>query len=203
MITPLLLLLIAVIALTVAIVVGVIVYAQRKNQGSPPPNPASPQDPFANDAGGTTGDPRALKAGDMIDWGNERTWIRGTLRLSEGGFTWSEHFLEVEGGKRWLSVEEDPDVELALWTGRPDLELIPQGKSVELEGVVYKLQEKGTGSYRSEGTTGLKATGGLDYADYESDDGRLLSFERFDHGGWEASTGTKVAPGTFTIYPGS
>ncbi|WP_285734435.1 DUF4178 domain-containing protein [Nocardiopsis sp. ATB16-24] len=197
-------LLLLLIVVIVVIVVGVIVYAQRaKNQATPSQSPAPPQDPFANDGGGTTGDPRSLKAGDMIDWGNERTWIRGTLRLSEGGFTWSEHFLEVEGGKRWLSVEEDPDVELALWTGRPDLELIPQGKSIELEGVVYKLQEKGTGSYRSEGTTGLKATGGLDYADYESDDGRLLSFERFDHGGWEASTGTKVTPGTFTIYPGS
>lgn len=187
-----------------AIVVGVLIYAQRsrKKQTAPAP-PPPPRDPFADSGESTAGDPRALKAGDMIDWGVERTWIRGTLRLSEGGYTWSEHFLEVEEGKRWLSVEEDPDVELALWTGRPDLEIIPQGRSLEVEGVVYRLEERGSGSYRSEGTTGLKAEGGLDYADYESADGKLLAFERFDHGRWEVSTGTKVAPGTFTIYPGS
>ncbi|MBR8744320.1 DUF4178 domain-containing protein [Nocardiopsis sp. MG754419] len=190
--------------LIVGIVIGVLIYTQRsrsQKQDTPPP---PPQDPFAASATtDTAGDPLAIKAGDMIDWGNERTWIRGTLRLSEGGYTWSEHFLEVEGGKRWLSVEEDPDVELALWSGRPDLSLVPQGKSIELEGVTYKLEEKGSGSYRSEGTTGLKAQGGMDYADYESDDGQLLAFERFDHGNWEVSTGQKIAAGTFTIFPGS
>ncbi|GAA1450309.1 DUF4178 domain-containing protein [Nocardiopsis tropica] len=192
------------ILLIVAAVAGVLIYLQRsKQRQAPPPPPAAPRDPFADQGDSAAGDPRSIKAGDMIDWGAERTWIRGTLRLSEGGYVWSEHFLEVEGGKRWLSVEEDPDVELALWSGRPDLDLTPHSKTIELEGVTYRLQEKGSGSYRSEGTTGLKAQGGLDYADYESSDGRLLSFERFDHGGWEASTGTKVAPGTFTIYPGS
>lgn len=192
--------------LVAVIVVGVVVYTQRsknKKKSESAKAPAPPQDPFANAGSDTAGDPRTIKAGDMIDWGTERTWIRGTLRLSEGGYVWSEHFLEVEGAKRWLSVEEDPDVQLSLWIGRPDLDLVPQGKSIELEGVVYKLEEKGTGSYRSEGTTGLRSQGGLDYADFESADGKLLSFERFDHGRWEASTGTKIAPGTFTIYPGS
>ncbi|WP_017590291.1 DUF4178 domain-containing protein [Nocardiopsis ganjiahuensis] len=190
--------------LIVGIVIGVLIYKQRsaarKQDTAPPP----PQDPFAGPSTtDTAGDPRNIKAGDMIDWGTERTWIRGTLRLSEGGYVWSEHFLEVEGGKRWLSVEEDPDVELALWTGRPDLTMVPQGKSIELEGVTYKLEEKGSGSYRSEGTTGLKAEGGMDYADYESADGKLLAFERFDHGSWEVSTGEKIHAGTFTIFPGS
>jgi len=190
--------------LIAGIVIAVLIYKQRSQAQKKDTPPPPPQDPFAASATtDTAGDPRNIKAGDMIDWGNERTWIRGTLRLSEGGYVWSEHFLEVEGGKRWLSVEEDPDVELALWTGRPDLTMVPQGKSIELEGVTYKLEEKGSGSYRSEGTTGLKAEGGMDYADYESEDGQLLAFERFDHGSWEVSTGTKVAPGTFTIFPGS
>lgn len=193
-----------VILLVVAIVVGIMLYKQRAKaqQSQAPAQPAAPADPFAT-ATETEGDPRSVKAGDMIDWGNERTWIRGSLRLSEGGAVWAEHFLEVEGGRRWLSVEEDPDLQLSLWSARPDLDLVPQGKAMEVEGTVYKLQEKGTGSYRSEGTTGLKPEGGLDYVDYEADDGSLLSFERFDHGSWEASTGKTIMPGTFTIYPGS
>lgn len=190
--------------LIVGIVIGVLIYTQRSRSRKQDTAPPPPQDPFAaSSTTDTAGDPLAIKAGDMIDWGNERTWIRGTLRLSEGGYVWSEHFLEVEGGKRWLSVEEDPDVELALWTGRPDLTMVPQGKSIELEGVTYKLEEKGSGSYRSEGTTGLKTEGGMDYADYESSDGQLLAFERFDHGSWEVSTGEKIHAGTFTIFPGS
>ncbi len=192
-----------VILLVVAIVVGIMLYNQRaKAQQKQAPAPAAPADPFA-DATETEGDPRGIKASDMIDWGNERTWIRGSLRLSEGGYVWAEHFLEVEGGRRWLSVEEDPDLQLSLWNARPDLDLVPQGKVMEVEGTKYELQEKGSGSYRSEGTTGLKPEGGLDYVDYEAEDGSLLAFERFDHGSWEASTGSKIMPGTFTIYPGS
>ncbi|MBE3000323.1 DUF4178 domain-containing protein [Nocardiopsis sp. HNM0947] len=193
-----------VILLVVAIVVGIMLYNQRAKaqQKQAPAQPAAPADPFAN-ATETEGDPRGIKAGDMIDWGNERTWIRGSLRLSEGGYVWAEHFLEVDGGRRWLSVEEDPDLQLSLWSARPDLDLVPQGKVMEVEGTKYELQEKGSGSYRSEGTTGLKPEGGLDYVDYEAEDGSLLAFERFDHGSWEASTGAKIMPGTFTIYPGS
>nr|WP_028648871.1 DUF4178 domain-containing protein [Nocardiopsis sp. CNT312] len=186
----------------VAVIIAVVV-ALRKNQTKAAPHaPTTPKDPFAPE-GDTTGDPRTLKAGDMLDWGVERTWIRGSLRLSQGGFTWTEHFFETEEGKAWLSVEEDPTLELAVWDARPDVELTPHAKTLEFEGVTYRLDEKGSGSYRSEGTTGLKAAGGMDYADYESSDGRLLSFERFDHGPWEASVGRKVLPGSFTIYPGS
>ncbi|WP_285759558.1 DUF4178 domain-containing protein [Nocardiopsis ansamitocini] len=196
-----------VVALIVGVVVGVVVYLLGRSKKATVPAPATPQpkapaDPFA-EVGGTEGDPRSLKAGDMVDFGVERSWIRGSLRLSEGGSVWSEHFLEVEGGRRWLSVEEDPDVQLVMWTGRPDLDLVPGPKRLEVDGVQYGLSERGTASYRSEGTTGLRERGGMDYADYKSRDGHHLSFERFDHGSWEASLGTSVAPGSFTIYPGS
>ncbi|WP_067970529.1 DUF4178 domain-containing protein [Nocardiopsis trehalosi] len=186
----------------VAIAVAAVRAARRRTPARPAPAaPAAPRDPFA-DTAETSGDPLALKAGDMLDFGAERSWIRGTLRLSEGGSTWAEHFLEVEGGRRWLSVEQDPDVQMALWTSRPDLDLTPHSDTLELEGVRYRLVERGTASYRSEGTTGLRAEGGMDYADYEGPDGRHLSFERFDHGRWEPSVGTTLAPGSFTVYPG-
>ncbi|MDA0567301.1 DUF4178 domain-containing protein [Streptomonospora sp. S1-112] len=191
---------VAVAAAAIAVAVVVLRNARRRPPAAPPTPPA-PADPFA-DIGETQGDPLRLKAGDMLDFGAERTWIRGTLRLSEGGAVWAEHFVEVEGGRRWLSVEQDPDVQMALWTGRPDLDLTPHGSEVELDGVRYRLTERGSASYRSEGTTGLRAEGGMDYADYESADGRLLSFERFDHGRWEPSTGVPLTRADFTVYPG-
>ncbi|MDA8369546.1 MAG: DUF4178 domain-containing protein [Nocardiopsaceae bacterium] len=194
---PLLLLL-----LLIVVIAGIIVLWRRGRSTAAPAAPAPPSDPFA-DVGETQGDPLTLKVGDMLDFGAERTWVRGSLRLTEGGATWAEHFLEVEDGKRWLSVEQDPDLTMALWTGRPELDLTPHGREVELEGVRYRITERGTASYRSEGTTGLRAQGGMDYADYEGPRGERLSFERFDHGRWEASTGTTVGRGEFTIYPAS
>ncbi|RCV49189.1 hypothetical protein DEF23_19490 [Marinitenerispora sediminis] len=137
----------------------------------------------------------------MLDFGAERTWIRGTIRLSEGGATWAEHFLEVEGARRWLSVEQDPDLQMVLWTGRPDLDLAPDRDTIEVDGVRYRLSERGSAAYRSEGTTGLRPEGRVDYADYEGPGGRRLSFERFDRGGWEPSLGVTSVPGEFTIFP--
>ncbi|WP_461000954.1 DUF4178 domain-containing protein [Streptomonospora sediminis] len=202
---PLLIISAAVLVVVIAAAIMVAGLVRRQLRGSrrtaAPSRPAAPADPFA-DIGETQGDPLRLKAGDMLDFGAERTWIRGTLRLSEGGAVWAEHFLEVENGRRWLSVEQDPDLQMALWTGRPDLELTPHGREVELEGVRYRLTERGSASYRSEGTTGLRAEGGMDYADYEAADGsgRLLSFERFDHGRWEPSTGTPLNRAAFTVF---
>ncbi|MFC3998980.1 DUF4178 domain-containing protein [Nocardiopsis sediminis] len=192
-----------IIAVAVAGVAGVafLVGRARSQPAPPPPKPdPTPRDPFA-DLTESSGDPTSLKAGDMLEFGTERSWIRGTLRLAEGGSVWAEHFLEIDEGRRWLSVEEDPDVKMALWTGRPELDLTPHSKTIELEGVRYRLTERGTASYRSEGTTGLRAKGGMDYADYEGPGGRLLAFERFDHGKWEPSVGTALTPGSFTIYP--
>ncbi|MBB6173604.1 hypothetical protein HNR23_003664 [Nocardiopsis mwathae] len=205
--------------LAIAGLIALLVYLWRPNRPSapghhhphpapghaypPPPQPAhdAPRDPFA-DTTHTQGDPRTLKAGDMLDFGSDRTWIRGSLRLTEGRFTWSEHFLEVEQGKRWISVQEDPGLELALWTGRPDLQLAPDAPTIDVDGSTFRLTERGSASYRSEGSTGHPAHGAMDYADYEGPGGRLLAFERFDHGPWEVSTGESVVPGTFTIYPG-
>ncbi|MEY9210729.1 DUF4178 domain-containing protein [Thermobifida halotolerans] len=194
---------VAALVVFVVIVVVYLVVRGRTASAPPPPAPRAPQDPFAEQ--GTQGDPRTLKVGDMLDFGVERVWVRGTLRLSEGGWEWAEHFVNDGGGgeRRWLSVEEDPDVQVVLWTARPDLEMVPGPRELDVEGVRYRLVERGTASYRSEGTTGLRASGGMDYADYEGPGGKHLSFERFDHGAWEASLGVDVAPGGFTIYPSS
>ena len=177
-------------------------FVRSRKTAAPPPAPAPLRDPFADS--GPQGDPRAIKVGDMLDIGIERVWVRGTLRLSEGGWQWAEHFVD-EGGtgqRRWLSVEEDPDVRMVLWTSRPDLDVVPGPATLTVDGVTYRLVERGTASSRSEGTTGLRASGGMDYADYQAPSGERLAFERFDHGSWEASVGTELTPATVTVYPG-
>ncbi len=169
----------------------------------------APGDPF--DPGqDTAGDPRLLKAGDMVEYLGERFFVRGSLRLRQGGFTWSEHHLDAmdgtDEGRRWLSVEEDPDLEVVLWTEYRGGELLPGKATLTVEGVTYHRGEHGTADYRSEGTTGLGATGRMEYADFDGPGGRALAFERFlgdrGRGTWEVSLGERVPRGTLDIYPG-
>lgn len=163
-----------------------------------------PQDPFAPEQN-TGGDPETIKAGDLLEFGNEKFFVRGTLRISEGGYDWAEHFFQADQSatRLWLTVEKDPDLQVSRWSDRPELDIEPKAKTITIEGTEYKLVEHGTASYRSEGTTGLNEKGGVDYVDYESDDHKLLAFERFDHGRWEVSTGESIPVGSFTIYSGS
>jgi hypothetical protein len=196
-----------VIALVVAVVIVVVLAVRRRRAADRPVHvDASPRahDPFAPGQD-TGGDPLKIHAGDLLEFGNDKYFVRGSLRISEGGYTWTEHFFQADASaqRRWLTVEEDPDLQLSIWQDRPELDIEPKSKRIEIDGTAYDLVEHGTASYRSEGTTGLKPTGGLDYVDFESADGRHLSFERFDHGRWEVSTGEPIAPGSFTIYPGS
>ena len=163
-----------------------------------------PQDPFAPEQN-TGGDPETIKAGDLLEFGNEKFFVRGTLRISEGSYDWAEHFFQADQSatRLWLTVEKDPDLQVSRWSDRPELDIEPKAKTITIEGTEYKLVEHGTASYRSEGTTGLNEKGGVDYVDYESDDHKLLAFERFDHGRWEVSTGESIPVGSFTIYSGS
>jgi hypothetical protein len=196
-------LILAAVAVVVAVVVLVVVLTRRRS--SPPPAPAVPHDPFAPEQS-VAGDPRTLKAGDMVEYLGTRYFVRGSLRLREGGFTWSEHLLDadtIEGQKVWLSVEEDPDLEVVFWTEYDIGDLRPGDRTVTVEGVEYRRDEHGTADYTSEGTTGVGVQGRVEYVDYEGPGGRYLSFEQYGGGQWEAGLGERVPAGTMTIYPGS
>jgi hypothetical protein len=205
------LLVVLVVIVLVLVVAVVLLMARRGRESVSPTTPqpaAGPKDPFAS-VSETAGDPRALKAGDMVEYLGRQYFVRGSLRLREGGFTWSEHILDADtdGQKTWISVEEDPDLEVVWWSERDADELLPDKKNITFEGVEYQRTEHGTADYRSEGTTGVGASGRVEYVDYEASGNRYLAFERFlgegGGGSWEASTGERVPNGALTIYPGS
>jgi hypothetical protein len=195
-------LLLLLVLIAIVVLIAVLLLGRRRAPEAVPP---MPRDPFAP-ADEVAGDPRALKAGDMVEYLGVRYFVRGSVRLREGGFTWDEHLLEADtpsGPKVWISVEEDPDLEVVWWTGRDAGGLLPDRPAIVFDGVEYRRDEHGSADYRTEGTTGLGATGRVEYADYEAPGGRYLSFERFGGGAWEAGTGERVPTGTLTIYPGS
>jgi hypothetical protein len=141
----------------------------------------------------------------MVDYLGVTYFVRGSLRLKEGGFSWAEHFLDDARGRRtWLSVEEDPDLEVVLWRELPGAGLSPAEKTLVWEGTEYRRVEHGRARYTGEGTTGLGVSGtegAVEYVDYEGTGGRHLSFERFDGGEWEVGLGEEVLLTALTLYP--
>ncbi len=197
--------LVVVVVVAVLLAVGALVTGLVLRKRSRPVTGGAPVDPFAdNDHHAVYGDPRALGAGDLVEIRGESHAVRGSLRFSEGGWTWSEHLLERSGGERvWLAVEEDPEMELTVWTEQPDLPdgLAPGPKTLVHQGEQYRSDGSGKAAYRSEATTGLTATGTVRYHDYTRGDGAQLSFESYGDAGWELSTGEELSAYDVRIYP--
>ncbi|MCH7231943.1 DUF4178 domain-containing protein [Glycomyces sp. L485] len=173
--------------------------ARNVETAAPPP----PVDPFADsDSDVLRGDPRRVKAGDLVEAYGKTLAVRGSLRLSEGDYAWAEHFLDTGSGvKRWLSVEADPDLELVLWEEVTGSDLQPGPRELSFEGVSYRSDEKGKARYTSEATTGLAPTGTVRYHDYDGPDGQKLSFEAFGDGAkWELAKGLTLDRNQITIY---
>ncbi len=191
-------LVVVVIAVLALIALGVW-FAVRRSRTETAQSRPSPADPLASDEGVT--DVRTLRAGDMVDYRGTLYFVRGSLRLTEGGYTWDEHFLDDARGQRcWISVEEDPDLEVILWHESEEA-TEPGGDEMSVAGVRYRLEERGSARYRSEGTTTLAEQGTVEYVDYAGDGQRALGFERFDGGKWESGIGEAVVLSALRVYP--
>lgn len=197
------------IILLVVIAVVALIFAMRaRSRTGSPPEQEKPRDPFnTGDQDVLRGDPRQLTAGDIVEVRGKSYTVRGTLRLSEGGWRWAEHLLDdAKGEQVWLSVEEDPDLVLGLWKPLEDEEseqAAPGPTKIDLAGRSYRSEESGKASFASEATTGLNEQGTVEYHDYEASDGSMLGFESFDGAAWEATVGEELTQYDVRIYPAS
>lgn len=210
---PTMLLIFAMLALLVAVgalvaAVVALLAARRKAAGGAdqtgPVGRTAPVDPFADrDSDAVRGDPRTLKPGDLVEVRSHTYAVRGTLRFDEGGWQWAEHLLDdAKGDRVWISVEEDPDLELALWHEVREATVTPGAKTINFDGRQYVSDESGRATYTGTGTTGLAATGTVLYHDYAARDGALLSFERYgDSEAWEVGRGERLHRYEVQIFP--
>lgn len=161
----------------------------------------APRDPFSSaDDDAVRGDPRTLRPGDLVEVRGETFAVRGTLTLNQSGFTWTENFLDTGMGDRgWISVEDDPDLEVVHWRELKNVTVTPGPATVEVDGHRYTSDEAGSAQFTSQGTTGLAPNGSMRYHDYSAGSDRL-SFEDFG-GGWECARGQVLSRAEYRIYP--
>lgn len=160
-------------------------------------------DPFDHITGAADFKPTVLGPGAIITYGATDYVVRGTLTLKQGPYVWYEHMLDGGDGSSWLSVEIDEgQLELIWWTTRKGAGIAPNS-IVEFQGITYREQERGHANYTSAGTTGLPETGVMRYIDLADDtEQNRLGFEGWANDeSWEVSTGRRVLPGEFTVYP--
>jgi hypothetical protein len=193
----------ALLAALAALVVALVALARARRRDAPAPA-REPADPFRDaDSDALRGDPRALAPGDIVEVRGRTYTVRGSLTLAEGSWTWAEHLLDDAGGdKVWISVEEDPDLELVLWREVPSATVKPGPATIDFDGRRYTSEESGRARYTGVGTTGLAETGTMRYHDYVATDGARLSFEKFgDTGPWEVGRGESLRRNEVRIYP--
>ena len=190
-----LLVFVALLLAAAAIVIVVVLTRQKRT-----PAPAAPADPLRKTARGI--DPRKITVGSVVNHDGRDFLVRGTLDLDQDGFTWQEHHLDDATVRRWLSVEDDEELEICLWEVVQAPELEPGPPSLDYAGTTYTLDEHGTANYRASGSTGTAATGTIEYYDYSAGAQRL-AFERYGSASWEVSTGEVVNERELDIYPAS
>ena len=190
---------VVVAAAAAAVVVVVVARARRRQEDERGARSAAPRtDPLAPDR--RTVGVRDLGVGAVVSYGGRDFVVRGTLAFDQDGFTWQEHLLDDADIRRWLSVEEDEELEVVLWEQASAAGLTPGEPWVERGDVRYELDEHGEATFRAEGTTGTAPTGRVEYWDYAAGDQRL-SFERYGSGGWEVGVGTRVPDAGLDVYP--
>ena len=133
-----------------------------------------------------------------IDW-----FVEGKLTYRDGEYSWMEYMLQDDNEIRWLSVDEDDTVEVALLeaTDRLDISETPPPKKLTFGDENYKCVDSGVASMTREGTVKRRTASRCQYFDYESSGDKVLSIEVWD-GETEVTIGDRINPRSLTILPG-
>ena len=143
-----------------------------------------------------------LRVNDIFSWMGQDFVVEGKLTYQEGGDVWWEYRLVDGGDVRWLTVEEDDELEVSLWEeidlhvggGGPD-------EHLEWEGERYRCVERGQARVSRDGRTGRKEGMSCRYWDYESSGETMLCVELWGNA-WEVSQGEPLREGSWDILPG-
>lgn len=142
-----------------------------------------------------------LQVGDIVSYLGADYMVEGRLDYNDEGWTWITYMLVDGPTVRWLSVEEDDQLEVSLWD---EADVHISGKPpefIEYEGERFRMVEWGDARVEQRGKTGRKAGLNMEYFEYEGPGDRYLSVERWGNE-IEVSVGEDINPYGLELYPG-
>ena len=143
-----------------------------------------------------------LRLNDIISYFGQDFIIEGKIDYNEDGWTWNE-FMLVDGDVvKWLSVEMDDQLEVAIWEEIDVAVGQNPPEFIEYAGQKYRQVENGSARATQTGQTGRRAGQNMRYYEYEGSGDEEISVEIWG-GDVEVSHGKKINPFSLEIYPGS
>lgn len=152
-----------------------------------------------------------LEIGDIVQYMDTDWVVEGRLTYEDNEYSWFEYLLQDGDSPigdsfasriRWLSVDEDDRVEVALLEPTNQLEVSQQPpKQITFAGETYRCVESGRAKMTRIGTT-LRRTGEhCRYFDYQGSNDKVLSIEDWD-GEIEVTVGQRINPRMLMLLPG-
>lgn len=144
-----------------------------------------------------------LEIGDIVQY-METDWVvEGRLTYDDNGYTWFEYLLQDGDSIRWLSVDEDDHVEVALLESTSQLEVSQKPpKQLMFAGETYRCVESGIANMTRIGTTLRRTAEHCRYFDYQGSNDQVLSIEDWD-GEIEVTVGQRINPRMLMLLPGN
>lgn len=151
----------------------------------------------------------SLKPGDIVQYTGTDYTVDSTIHYSQDGIGWHAHLLGGGDRDRWLVVEEDDRVVIALVEEIADPGGLPLSPGeaeprVTFNGEAYQLRESGRATAtRVLPGSGTPQTVTCHYLDYDGPDGQVLYLEFWPPNDREISHGRRVNAAALNILPGS
>ena len=143
-----------------------------------------------------------MQIGDIAQYEGRDWVVEGKLLYREDGFTWLEYMLQDQNDIRWLSVEEDDLVTVALLAPVTSLDVsLDPPQELTFEGQTYRCIESGVAQMRRQGNPRRPDVEQCRYFDYRGPGDRVLSIEDWD-GDVEVTAGEVIPPRSLIILPG-
>lgn len=144
-----------------------------------------------------------LQIGDIVQHMGIDWFVEGKLTYRDDEYSWMEYMLQDDNEIRWLSVDEDDTVEVALLevSNQLDISETPPPKKLTFAEENYKCVESGVASMTREGTVQRRTASRCQYFDYEGSGDKVLSIEIWN-GEIEVTFGHRINPRSLTILPG-
>ena len=143
-----------------------------------------------------------LAINDIFQHTGQDFMVEGKLIYREGGDEWWEYRLVDGADEAYLSVEDDDELEVALWREiQFDVPSSGPPESLVWEGDKYRCAERGEASVTRDGKTGRKSGLTCKYWDYEGPGGKMVGIEQWG-GGYEVWSGEELEEGRYDILPG-